>query len=146
MPFEWIERMAELERSRRQDEKILRKAIGEFQRLLTIQIDSDLAHYNSLFPGERIFIEQQNEPGWTVIRRVRDAETIYTGIPREVRFSFVLPMMISRCAFTHKAGRDREFNLVMDETGKLGLAEGSLETLSEYLLAPILFDKLPDGV
>src|SRR5258708_3419943 len=108
MPSDWIERMAALEKSRRQSENIiLRKTISEFQQLLAMQIEDDLHEYAQLFPGEESFIEQKNDPGCTVIRRLRDSKNVYEGQQPEVRLSFKLPAMLSRCEFSLRKHLDK---------------------------------------
>lgn len=148
MPIpEWLSKMADRERQRREDASIIRSAATDFQRVIATQIHNDLAAYRELFPEEAPFIVIDNPgTGCSVIKRTRDATSLYTGVLPTVETHIEVRELLLVCKFQPFEGLNREFKLVSDENGKLGLAEGSIAQISEYILAPILFDKFADWV
>lgn len=69
---------------------------------------------------------------------------MYEGDIPTVETHIELREMLLVCKFQPFERRNRDFKLALGENGKVGLAEGSIAAISEYLLAPILFDKLAD--
>lgn len=138
----WITELASQERERRKDYQIARTAATEFQQLLSNQIFSDLHAYYREFPQEAPYIHHANEPGTSIITRLRDENSEYVGVPCQVRFSIEVRQMVVECRFPHRPDMDKMFRIVINAEGALGLADGSVADLSRYLLTPVLFDKL----
>jgi hypothetical protein len=49
--------------------------------------------------------------------------------------------MCLNCSFPHREPLNKEFPIAVDSAGAIGLANESVSGLSQYLLAPVLFDK-----
>lgn len=50
--------------------------------------------------------------------------------------------MVLECKFPHYPAKNREFKIVLDESGAARVVGMSVVELSEYLLKPVLFDAL----
>ncbi len=142
----WIAELADQERERRAERKITRDQALAFVALLTEQIMSDLSEYYREFPAEAPYIETTNEEGASFITRLRDESSNYVGLKCQVQFGVEITQMILKCSFGHRPSLDKDFKIVIGVDGELALSDASISDLSRYLLAPVLFDKLPlDG-
>jgi hypothetical protein len=139
---DWIAELAAQERERRKTLKIARGAAVEFGKVLAKQIFSDLHAYFKEFPQEHPNITQEPEPGVSVITRTRDEDTVYEGVPVQVRFNIDVCEMKIECSFPDQPALDRQFKMALTPEGALSLADVSIAGLSRYLLTPVLFDKL----
>ena len=142
-PENWISAMEVQERERRERSAITGGAARRFRSLLSDQINSDLEHYFKAFPNERAHIQISEAQGASKITRLRDETSTYEDILPAVVFSIEINALVLQCHFTHRDGMGRRFPLAIRDDGAVGLASGTIASLSEYLLAPVLFNKLP---
>jgi hypothetical protein len=141
-PPNWIKELASQERERREDHDIARAALGEFQELLGEQVAFDIEAYSREFPGERANIQWETNQGISLITRTRDEGSEYTGLPCQVQCRIAVGKMVVECSFPQRPALDKQFKIVLNADGTLGLAESSVADLSQYMLTPVRFDKL----
>ena len=145
----WISKLSIQERELREKYQIVHAAVVDFRQLLSGQIESDLRAYRVEFPEETQNIHNFNEADVSIIARLRDRDSEYAETPCRVQFKIVIERMALMCGFPHNPRMDKTFNIVLNTDGTLGLADASVADLSQYLLAPVLFDKLiakvPEG-
>ncbi len=138
---DWITDLANQERERRKTIQMMRGPANEFQKSLYVQVTIDLNAYFKEFPNERDNIQQSVESGLAVITRLRSESAEY-GYLCQVRSGIVLRNLVVQCMFSHRPSLDRTFTLVLRDDGAIGLSDMSISELSQYLLAPVLFDQL----
>ncbi len=145
----WLEQCAEKERKLQSENDRLRLIADTISSVLSDQIYRDIHFYKRLFPEERDFIEIVQKAGTSSIvrtgpRRTNNAtETMHGSFQAAVHFSIEYhPNILLRCAFDHRGDLDREFNVVLADEGTPTFEGVSIAMVSEYLLKPVLFDRL----
>lgn len=145
MPAEpkWIAELAVRERERREGGTIAVNAARAFSQSLNAQMHHDLAAYFREFPEERQYIqtEARTAQGLSRINRVRDEQSTY-GFECAVEFGCEVSGMVFTCRFAHEPGLDKDFLIELKEDGSLGPASCSVADLSQYLLGPVLFNRV----
>jgi hypothetical protein len=145
MPEEpkWIAELAIQERERREGRGISVRTAREFSQSLSEQIEYDLSAYFREFPKEQPYIqtEHRTPKGLSRITRVRDEQSTY-GFTCAVEFGCEISKMVFTCSFAHQSGLDKDFPIELKENGSLGPVGCSITDLSEYLLKPVLFNRL----
>jgi hypothetical protein len=134
----WVSAMAEKEQERRKNYSIVKDAVLSFREILNAVLYRDLAEYTKHFPNEAKNIK---EKGSGFVRESEEA-TKYGGTPVEVEFGFLAGEMMLGCQFTHARHLDKLFPLVVANDGSVAVEGLSVDQLSEYILSPILFNKL----
>jgi hypothetical protein len=103
-----------------------------------------LGRYLTAFSGhvDNITTNGVTEDGFTVIRRLGDAQSKSAEDRPEVQVAVDAARMTVQCRFSLSPERNRTFPLVLLEDGAIGLADSSLDDLVRYVLAPVLFNRL----
>jgi hypothetical protein len=142
---EWISDLAEQERERRSRRAIALEAINEFRALFSEQIESDLEAYFKEFPDEYENIALGQDRPFSYVERMKCDDCKYDFLC-QARTKISVDSMTVYCEFSHRPNLNRPFSIIIDDNGRMRLAEGSIADLSRYLLSPVLFDRLiPDA-
>ena len=140
---QWVHQLAESERQRIGTTSSFKSAIQPYMASLTAQIRRDLLAYYAEFPEEEEHIEEHHtEDGTTIIRKSAPASERFVGITHSVEFAFEITSMVLICKFTHAPQLNKEFPLMLKSDGEVS-AGITIQDLSKYLLAPVLFSTIP---
>lgn len=135
----WIEEAIEREKRRLEEAGRFRQAIGPFTEALCARIQEDLLYYFEAFPDERQRLQWVCE-GPCFFVGLRDDPSHLAHYLRRVDIHFNVDTRVVACSFSGKVRVDyKVFALNLTSDGSLALVEGSIESLSEYILRPVLF-------
>jgi hypothetical protein len=140
---DWVRQLAEVERQRGATAESFRSALKPFMEALFRNIRNDLSVYYSEFSEDTNFIEEgTTSEGRHFIRKSVRSDNRFIGVIPAVEFAFELTDMVLVCRFHHVTHLDREFPLILNDDGHMAVPGMSMEDLSKYLLAPVLFDTI----
>ena len=139
----WVHELSESERQRIATTSSLKSAIQPFMASLTSQIRRDLLTYYTEFPDEEENVQEHHtDDGTTIVRKLSPVAERFVGITHSVEFAFEITSMVLICRFSHAPQLNKEFPLMLKSDGEV-TAGITIQDLSKYLLAPVLFSTIP---